>query len=75
MEDTEESFVPKTFETEYSQNCSTPKIKTGTENLSGSVGCTSDHNGEVFEFVKKNKNLDYEALVDAFKMNFSEFSQ
>ena len=42
IQDIEESFIPKTFETKGSQNCSTPKIKTGTENLSGSIGCTSD---------------------------------
>ena len=42
IKDLEESFVPKTFETEEFQNCSTPNIKTGTEKLSGSVGYTSD---------------------------------
>ena len=71
------------------QNCSTPQVKTngseclniqqGPQNLSGSVGCTSGsadniiHNGEVFEFVKKNKHLDSEALVDAFIREFGLF--
>ena len=91
IQDTEEFFVPKTSETEDSQNCSTPKVKTngseclhiqrGPQNLSGSLGVpvpsgSADniiHNGEVFEFVKKNKHLDSEALVDAFIREFGLF--
>ena len=88
IESMKESFVPKTYETEDSQNCSTPKIETngsdclkvkhGTENLSGAVEFTSPdnniYNWEVFEFAKKNKTLDAEVFIDAFKREFDLFN-